>query len=92
MQVAESLDSIAKWDIVFGNSRYGDRELWMVTEIGEERGDLCRRVNSVVVGELCYWEKGTPVGLLVIDVATEVLFEDRVDSLCLFIGTRMEGC
>jgi len=47
-------------------------------------------MNCVVVGELSEWKEGTPIRLLVVDVTTKVLFEDRVDSLSLAVGPGVE--
>ena len=66
-----------------------DGELGMVSFIRKERGELRRGMRSVVVREFRERKEGDPVVLLIVDVDTEVLLENLVDSFSLTVGFRM---
>jgi hypothetical protein len=48
-------------------------------------------VHCIVICKLSKRKEVIPVILLIVDVATQVLLKDLVDSLCLAISLRVEG-
>jgi hypothetical protein len=57
-----------------------------------ERGGVNGGVVAVVEGKLSHGKDLIPVGLVMIDVATEVVFQAAVHSLSLAISLGVEGC
>ena len=51
--------------------------------IGKKRGKGSGRMLGVVVGEFCQWEEAGPVGLLVVCIDAEVLFQHGLQPLRL---------
>ena len=74
VQFLKSLNPVDEGHVVFRNSWDGDGELWVIAEVGEEWTLLGRRMGSVIVRKLCNGQKGVPVSLLIVDVASQVLF------------------
>lgn len=68
----------------------GGRELGVEAKVGEKGCSAGGRMNCVVISKFSEWEKCTPIGLLVIDVAAEILLEDRVDPLSLAVSPGVE--
>ena len=63
----------------------------METVVGEERGEGGSRMSGVVVAEFRQGEEAGPVGLLIVAVDAEVLFQDRIEPLRLAIRLGMES-
>ena len=61
--------------------------------IGKKRGKCSGRMLGVVVVEFCQWEKAGPVGLLVVCIDAEVLFQHRMQPLRLPVrlGVKSRG-
>ena len=66
-----------------------NREVQVVTLVGEERRHTSCLARHVVVGELNQREQFRPVVLLVVILSTEVLLEGLIDLLSLTIPFRM---
>ena len=64
----------------------------MVAHVGKERSDLGRGLRSVVVCKFGQGQKGAPIGLLVVNIALEILFKDGISSSCLSISLWSIGC
>ena len=58
--------------------------------IGKKRGKGSGRMLGVVVAEFCQWEEAGPVGLLVVCIDAEVLFQHGVQPLRLPIRLGMK--
>jgi hypothetical protein len=91
VQVSQGLNTVRKGDVVLGDARDGNRELWVICEVCKERGLLGRCVGCIVVRELGNRQKCVLVCLLIVDVASQVLFQHGVDAFGLSIGARVEG-
>ena len=58
--------------------------------VGKKRGKVSARMFGVVVAEFCQWEEAGPVGLLVVYIDAEVLFQHRVQPLRLPVRLGVE--
>ena len=58
--------------------------------VGKKRGKGSGRMLGVVVAEFCQWEEARPVGLLVVCIDAEVLFQHGVQLLRLPVRLRMK--
>ena len=58
--------------------------------VGKKRGKCSGRMLGVVVAEFCQWEKAGPVGLLVVCIDAEVLFQHRILPLRLHVRLGVE--
>ena len=67
----------------------GNREVWVVSFVSEERGHTGSLARRIFVGELSQRKQLGPVVLLVVAVGVEVLFEGLIDLLGLTIPFRM---
>ena len=56
----------------------------------KKRGKCSGRMLGVVVAEFCQWEKASPVGLLVVCIDAEILFQHRIQSLRLPVRLGVE--
>jgi hypothetical protein len=54
-----------------------------------QRGDICGRVQGIVVCELCEKEEECPIVLQVINIDSEVLLENLVEVLSLTVSFRV---
>ena len=61
----------------------------MVTLAGKKWRNTGGSTRSVVLRELCKQKKIRPVGLLVVDISTDVLFEGLVGTFCLIVTFGM---
>jgi len=66
-----------------------NRDVWVVSLVGEERGHTSSLARHVVVGELGQRKQLRPVVLLVVAVSVEVLLEGLIGPLGLTIPLRM---
>ena len=58
--------------------------------VGKKRGEGSGRMFGVVVAEFCQWEKAGLVGLLVVCIDAEVLFQHRIQPLRLPVRLGVE--
>ena len=58
--------------------------------VGKKRGKGRGRMFGVVVAEFCQWEEAGPVGLLVVCIDAEVLFQHRIQPLRLPVRLGVE--
>lgn len=56
-----------------------------------KRGESCATMHRVVACHLSQWQESCPVRLLVIYIATQVLFHHCIGSFCGPFGTRMKS-
>ena len=59
--------------------------------VGKKQGKGSGRMFGVVVAEFCQWEEAGPVGLLVVCIDAEVLFQHGVQPLRLPIRLGVES-
>ena len=60
--------------------------------VGKKRGKCSGRMLGVVVAEFCLWEEAGLVGLLVVSIDAEVLFQHGVQPLRLPVRLGMKRC
>ena len=71
-----------------GGSKFAigvDREIGMISLVGEERGYAHGSTGHVVVGEFCKGKELQPVVLLVVAVNLKVLLKDLISTFGLTI-------
>ena len=59
--------------------------------VGKKRGKCSGRMLGVVVAEFCQWEEAGPVGLVVVRIDAEVLFQHGVQPLRLPVRLGMKS-
>ena len=62
----------------------------MVTVVGKEWSHVCSHGDGVVVREFGEGKKERPIGLKVVRIHSEVLFDNCVNPFCLAVRLRME--
>ena len=58
--------------------------------VGEKRAQSGGRMLRIVIAEFCHGEEAGPVGLLVVAIDAQVLFQHRIEPLRLAIRLGME--
>ena len=66
-----------------------DRNVWVVSLVGKERGDPCGGIRSIVVRKLSQGQKVRPIVLLVVAIHMEVLLQGLIHMFCLSVAFRM---
>lgn len=85
VEVDGELSGLIRGDVAFRI----DGDVRMVTLVSEEEGYTCGGARSVVVGELGERKETGPVGLLIVAVAADVLFQCLIRTLRLTISFRV---
>jgi hypothetical protein len=84
-EVDSELSSMIRGDVAL--RMHG--EIGVVAFVGEERRNAGGVAQSIILGKLSKQEKGGPVVLLVVAIASEVLFECLVDTFGLAVAFQV---